>query len=218
MPPVRSGVREARLLTKTAPSDGELLDQWVSGDHQAGHLLCQRHWGTVRRFFGNRASTDAEDLTQQTFLACVEAKTRYRGEASFKTFLLAIARNQLFGHYRRSVQRRELDLAEPLALERAISQVDILARREDEQELKRALRSVPPDMQVTVELAYGQGLGAPEIAEQLAIPINTAYTRLYRMRKLLRERIAVERSRSEQGEVGCSTRPRSRAASRARRT
>ena len=63
---------------------------------------------SVARFFRNKLPADAahEDLIQQTFLGCVEAKSLFRGDASFRSFLFAIARNQLSKHWRKRSRDR----------------------------------------------------------------------------------------------------------------
>ena len=167
-------------MSGTAATDGEVLAQWSAGSRVAGNELIERHFDTVHRFFRNKVGSDIEDLMQQTFLACVEARTRYQGQASFKTFLLAIARNQLFTHY--SKRRREVhDLG--------TSPTGVLAKREDEHLLSEALRRVPLDAQVVLELAYWEGMDGAEIAQVLEVPLNTAYSRLRRAKLTLLDRL-----------------------------
>jgi RNA polymerase sigma-70 factor (ECF subfamily) len=173
--------------TRTAASDAELIELWAGGDERAGQLLLERYQPTIRRFFRNRTSEDLDDLIQQTFLCCVEARQRFRGDASFRTFILAIARNQLFRHYRTSARRRLLvELPAPPPVERPS---EAIVRRQDEEALVSALRSVPPDMQLAVELAYWEDLDAPEIASRLEVPLGTVYSRLHRARELLRTKL-----------------------------
>ena len=83
-------------------SDAQLLAAWAGGDKAAGEALFERHFEAVARFFRNKLPADAahEDLIQQTFLGCVEARERFRGEASFRSFLFAIAHRQLSKHWR----------------------------------------------------------------------------------------------------------------------
>jgi RNA polymerase sigma factor (sigma-70 family) len=175
-------------MSGTLVSDGELLAQWSAGSRAAGNELIERHFDVVHRFFRNKVGSDIEDLMQQTFLACVEARVRYQGQASFKTFLLAIARNQLFTHY--SKRRREvLDFTLTSVHDLGTSPTGVLARREDEHLLSEALRRVPLDAQVVLELAYWEGLDGAEIAQVLEVPLNTAYSRLRRAKLALLERL-----------------------------
>jgi DNA-directed RNA polymerase specialized sigma24 family protein len=92
-------------------SDQELLRAWRAGDREAGGTLFERHFAAIRRFFRNKVDHQVEDLVQRTFTACVEARDRFRGDSSFRTYLFAIAHNVLRDHIRR--RRRgteELDL------------------------------------------------------------------------------------------------------------
>jgi len=183
-----------------ARTDSELLEGWTAGDPQAGLLLFQRHFPIVRRFFRNKADNDIEDLVQATFLACAEARHRYRGDASFKTFLLAIARHQLFEHYRRVTKQSVLDFNAQSLRDLGTSPSAVIARQQAERALGRALEAIPLDLQIALELAYWEGMDGPAIAAVLEIPLNTVYSRLRRAKALLRAAMAAhgdERSEAE---------------------
>ena len=87
------------------PDDFDLLTAWRRGDRAAGSELFARHFGAVFGFFRSKVEHVAEDLTQQTFLACVEARDDFRGTANFSVYLFVIARNMLYGHLRRKANR-----------------------------------------------------------------------------------------------------------------
>jgi RNA polymerase sigma-70 factor (ECF subfamily) len=176
-------------MTGSVLSDADLLASWSAGSRAAGDELIERHFEVVHRFFRNKVGAELEDLVQQTFLACIEARARYRGHASFKTFLLAIARNQLFTYY--SKQRRTtLDIELTSVRDLQTSPSGVVARHEDEQLLAEALRGVPLEAQVVLELVYWEGLDGNDLARVLDVPLNTAYTRLRRARVSLREHLA----------------------------
>ncbi len=79
---------------------------WCDGDKKAGAALFDRHYEPLARFFHNKVDESASsDLVQATFLACTEARARFRGDSTFRTFLFAIAHNLLRGHYK--ARRRE---------------------------------------------------------------------------------------------------------------
>jgi DNA-directed RNA polymerase specialized sigma24 family protein len=65
-----------------------------------------------------------------------------------------------------------------------------LGRREEAAALLRALRSIPLEFQVVLELSYWEDMKAPEIAEVLEIPANTVRGRLSRARAALRQALA----------------------------
>lgn len=167
-------------------SDIDLLSRWGEGSREAGETLFDRHFATVHRFFRNKVGSELEDLVQQTFLACVEARSSFRMEASFKTFLLGIARHQLYTHYRKR-RKDPVDFTLTSLRDMGTSPTGILARREREGLLMDALQRMPIESQLILELAYGEGLDGVEIASVLSVPVNTVYSRLSRARSRLRQ-------------------------------
>jgi RNA polymerase sigma-70 factor (ECF subfamily) len=167
-------------------SDAELLQAWAEGDKLAGEQLFERHFEAIARFFRNKLPADAqhEDLIQQTFLGCVESRDRFRGEASFRSFLFAIAHNQLGKHWRKR-SRDRLDLQTVSAHDLDPSPSAVMARDQDQHKLLLALRRIPLDSQVALELHYWEAMTAAEIGEVLGIPLGTAKTRLRRAKQLL---------------------------------
>lgn len=167
-------------------SDAQLLEAWAGGDKAAGEALFERHFEAVARFFRNKLPADAahEDLIQQTFLGCVEARDRFRGDASFRSFLFAIAHRQLSKHWR-TRSRDRLDLQTVSVFELDASPSAALARDQQHQQLLLALRRIPIDSQVALELHYWESLTAAEIGEVLGVPLGTVKTRLRRAKQLL---------------------------------
>ena len=81
-------------------TDDELLRAWAGGDQGAGASLYRRHFDALYRFFRTKAPEAYEDLIQTTMMECMRAKERYRGDAPFRAFLFAVARNCLLHHFR----------------------------------------------------------------------------------------------------------------------
>ena len=75
--------------------DLDLLEAWRAGDKEAAGTLLRRHFSRVFQFFRSKLDDHVDDLTQRTFMACVEARERLRPEVSFRAYLLGIARKQL---------------------------------------------------------------------------------------------------------------------------
>lgn len=174
---------------KRGPTDAELLDRWAEGSLIAANELIERHFAAVHRFFCHKVVSESEDLIQQTFLACIEARERYQGRSSFKTFLLAIARNQLFNHYART-QRHVLDVSLQSVRDLGTSPSGAMARSEDERLLIEALQHIPLDAQIVLELVYWEGLDVVEVAAVLEVPVNTVYSRLRRAKLALRDKLS----------------------------
>jgi len=167
--------------------DFELLTAWRGGDAEAGNALFERHFTAVNRFFRSKVDTGVEDLVQATFLACVEGRERFEGRSSFRGFLFGIARNQLLGFYRH--RHRGVVVEDISVVDLGASPSQAMAGREEERILLRALRRLPLDHQITLELFYWENLKTYELADVLGISPHTARSRLSRARAGLREQV-----------------------------
>jgi RNA polymerase sigma-70 factor (ECF subfamily) len=166
------------------PSDSELLEAWRAGDRKAGNELLERHFDALYRFFRNKVDREIDDLIQQTMLACIKGAANFRQESSFRTWLFSIARFELYGFWRS--QRKDVkDIGEISIDDLRTTPGTLVARRREHQLLLTALRALPLDLQVAVELYYWEGLDGPELAEALEIPEGTARSRLRRAREAL---------------------------------
>ena len=174
-------------------TDFQLLEAWRAGDRAAGTELFNRHFNGLYRFFRNKVGDDADDLVQQTFLACVQTKDSFRGDSSFRTFLFSIARRRLYDHLR---QRQRRAPKEAALGERSIADIHgpsptrLIAAQQEQALLLRALRRLPVDMQVALELFYWEELSIPEISTILETPTGTIKRRLQRARHRLDEIMA----------------------------
>lgn len=173
--------------------DRRLLEQWRAGDADAGNALFRRHFGSVRRFFRNKVSPDeVEDLIQRTFVGCVESQDRFREDASFRTFLFAIARNQLFKFFRsRATQGNHVDadLGVSSVAAMGMTPSSIAVARQEHELLLLALQQVPAEDQTLLEFFYWEGLSGPEIAAVLDISAGAVRVRLHRARGKLQHAI-----------------------------
>ncbi len=177
-----------------AASDGEddlaLLHRWREGDDAAGETLVQRYYPSVRRFFGNKVSDGIDDLVQATFLSVLHAKERFREGSKVRTYVLGIARIELL----RFLRKRHRGDRAMKTLESSVEELmhtpgSLIARRREQRLLLRALRQLPLEQQMAVELHYWEHLPLSEIAEILDVAEGTIKSRLGRARQALRERI-----------------------------
>jgi RNA polymerase sigma factor (sigma-70 family) len=179
--------------------DLELLVQWRGGNAAAGQELFRRHMSTLYRFFQNKASGGIEDLMQQTMLAMLESHSQFEQRASFRSYLLGVARYQLFDYYRRNKSDSErLEFNTVTVHDLALSPSSHMAKASEERLLLEALRRLPINLQIALELSYWEDLSGPELADILEIPIDTAYSRLRRAKQLLKEHLEALAESSEQ--------------------
>lgn len=151
----------------------------------------------IYRYIGHE--TDALDLAQETFVRVYKTRHRYTVRAKFSTWLFAIAGN-LCQNYLRWRQRRgesvpeswdteDAELAESLrsaddAPDQAIIRSESIAM------IKDAISKLPHDLKVVILLYEYEGLSYEEISSTLRCSVKAVEMKLYRARKVLRERLS----------------------------
>jgi RNA polymerase sigma factor (sigma-70 family) len=163
--------------------DSELIDRWRGGDAAAGGALFARHFDSLYRFFRTKCGDDADELVQSTLLACIDARDKFRGEASFRTYLFAIARQKLHRFF--ATQPRFDPLVSSVA---AITTTvrSKLAHAERSDALVSALRSLPLEWQTLLELHYWEGMDTNMLAAVFDVPVGTVRVWMHRARVKLR--------------------------------
>jgi RNA polymerase sigma-70 factor (ECF subfamily) len=176
-------------------SDGEIIARVLAGDTGAFADLVRRHqdrvYGMALRTTGR--PEDAEDLAQEVFLSVFRGLSGFKGDAQFTTWLYRVAWNRCADWLRRNRRpgRRTvpLDEADEVA-DRRDDPSAASAGRDEHERLRRAIDGLDERYRSVIELAAVQGLSYAEVGTALGLPVKTVETRLYRARKLLRERMA----------------------------
>ena len=175
--------------------DATLMRRIAEGDSGAFRTLVERYEKAGYNFFlrliGN--SEDAEDLTQELFVAIFRSAGRYRSEAPFKAFFYRIASNLSASHLRKRKLR-----AAPSIDEMAEQGIDVASTRHEDdpalslggREMRRryeeALAELPRDWRVALELKVTGELTYEEIAGAMGKSVSAVESILVRAR----ERIA----------------------------
>jgi RNA polymerase sigma factor (sigma-70 family) len=166
------------------PSDYQLWEAWRSGDTEAGRELFARHFEAVYRFLFNKLGDAAvDDIVQQTFMACIESNSRFENRSSFRSFILGIANNKLYKHVRTTTRQR-ID-GPPDSQRYQVSLAEAIAGAREQQLLLKALRALPLELQVLLELSYWEELTNREVADIVQIPVGTLKSRLRKARTQL---------------------------------
>lgn len=170
--------------------DAVLVTAWKGGDHAAGAELFRRYYASVSRFYLSKVGPQGPDLVQRCFLRCLELHTRIRDESGFRCFLFGVARNILLEHYRSARAGARVDFTEQSVEDLSPTPTAELAQGERSQQLMQALRRLPVEQQIVVELYYWEDLNAREIAEIYEVPEPTVRTRLRRAKLRLEQELA----------------------------
>ncbi len=183
-------------------TDAEILGAWRAGDVESGKILFERHFDSLYRFFRNKVDDGVDDLVQETFLALLSGP-EFRGEASFRTFVFAIARNALLAQLRKLGRARsDVDIEQISVTDMGTSPSSALVRKREERLLLEALRAIPLDFQITLELYYWEDLAGPELGHVLGVPEGTVRSRLRRAKEALEKKL---KELAEDPEVLAST-------------
>jgi RNA polymerase sigma-70 factor (ECF subfamily) len=176
-------------LMPPAERDQQLIHAARNGDREATVALLERYRDSVYRF-GMRMcqnAADAEDVLQETLLTAAQKLQGYRGEASFSSWLYAIARSGCFRRYRATRQQAELDVN--AIVDPAPRPDEMVFKLRLRAILERALASLASSYREVLLLRDVEGLTAPEVAAALDLSVPAVKSRLHRARAMLRDRI-----------------------------
>jgi RNA polymerase sigma factor (sigma-70 family) len=179
------------MMLTPMPDDQQLLESWRRGDEDAGEQLFEQYYEGLARFFRSKAGDGAADLIQRTFLILLETKSRMREGTSFHCYLYGIARNVLYEHYRG--KRRDGERFQPdenSVEDLGPTPTTLMAQAQETRLLLQALRHIPLESQLILELYYWEQMTAKEIADVLEVPEGTARTRIRRAKQLLEAQLA----------------------------
>ena len=184
--------------------DLELVRRAQAGDVDAFGDLVERHRRAVFRaaLAAVASPTEAEDVAQEAFVTAFQKLPGFRGESSFKTWLLSITWRKAIDR-RKSVARWMQRLVTPMAAGESGEKRDPMqglpsGERSQEEELmtsdlQRRLRpliaSLPRKLRDTLMLAGSGDHSYEEIGRMLGIPTGTVKWRVSEARKVLRQKM-----------------------------
>lgn len=170
----------------TAAQDAELLARVVDGDHDAFNQIMRNHedrvFSVCLRIVGEREQ--ALDATQETFLTAFRKAGQFQGNSALGTWIYRIAVNTCYDQLRKQKRRR----SEPIP--NHLEPVDYSAEDAVESAglrpgIQQALAKIPEDFRVAVVLCDVEGIGLPDVAGLLGVPVGTVKSRVFRGRRLL---------------------------------
>jgi RNA polymerase sigma-70 factor (ECF subfamily) len=184
------------VSSRAEQDDMALVAASQAGDQDAFALLVQRH---QRRVFNLvfrmlQEYEEANEVTQDAFLAAWQGLSSFRGSARFSTWLYRIAYNCALKQLEQRKREKALQVAiQCEQFEQSTTgdqQVDLQLEAHDRQDIVREhLANLPAKYRVVLILRHLQEMTYEEMAEILTMPIGTIKTHLFRARNLLKERL-----------------------------
>ncbi len=172
----------------TQRTDDELVTAIAAGERLAMQVLFARHNVRVYRFVLGMIHNEAtaEDVVSETFFDVWQQAGRFEGRSKVSTWLMSIARHKALTALRSRQHDDITDHAETMA-DHADTPETAMQKADQTAMLRAALGQLTPAHREIINLVYYQEKKIEEVAEVLAIPLNTVKTRMHYARKRLAE-------------------------------
>jgi RNA polymerase sigma-70 factor (ECF subfamily) len=172
------------------PSDLELVEAGRSGDDAALGSLVRRHHEAAFRVAVSLVNDDdlAQDVVQDAFMKAFRALAGFRGDSSFRTWLLTITANEARGALRRRGRRKETaieDAGEVASEEMGPAGAAIVAQEAGR--ARKMLEQLPEKQRMSVTLRIEEGLSFKEIGEVIGSSEGAARVNYFLGIRRLRE-------------------------------
>lgn len=180
----------------------DLVARFSAGDEEALRELISLHKTPLYRFIYRYVLDrgESDDLVSQVFIRAWNNRPGYKpGKAQFSTWLFTIAMNLCRDHARKK-KRHPADFAagssdgnEFLLTQskggHESSSAEIATGRDDLRNLQKAISQLPHALHTALILHSIEGYSQNETAKILGCSVKTVEMRIYRARKLLRQKL-----------------------------
>ena len=164
----------------SARPDAELVRAAQAGDTGSFEMLYRKYAPVVHSIvLGRLPAADADDVTQNVFIAAWKRLDTLRDPAAFAGWIARIARNAAEDHRRRDCESIELD-AGYAARERQTDAAEAA-------QALAAIRTLPEAYRETLLMRLVEGMTGAEIAERTGLTEGSVRVNLHRGMQLLRE-------------------------------
>jgi RNA polymerase sigma-70 factor (ECF subfamily) len=177
------------MQAQPAATEADLLVKAAAGNPSAVRALLDGYGDALYGFLFARVGGHApvaEDLLQETLIEAVRSASTFRGEASLKTWLCAIARRRLSRHYEAERKAAVMRAGLTLVPERGDDKSTDFERRD---EITRALGVLPPLHRQVLVMKYLDDRSVEEIADELGRSRVQVQSLLQRARAGLRDEL-----------------------------
>lgn len=169
-----------------------LVSACIAGNEDAIEMLIRQYEGSVFRLALSivRDTAEANEITQDTFIAALRALPAYEEQKSFRAWLFTIAVNQSRSRLRKrkTLERLKTSLTTLFRVEfqKQILPEEMVIQNEKEAALWNSLQQMDEKHRIVVVLRYFHELSVTEISEILAIHEGTVHSRLHNAREKLK--------------------------------
>jgi RNA polymerase sigma-70 factor (ECF subfamily) len=191
--PDRTPMNES-TQTVTTFDDAAVAADLRDGHEPALEALYKRFGGLVYTLAlrGLASQSDAEDVTQQVFLAAWNARANFsESSGSLSSWLVGITKHKIVDRLR--VREREQKVVDVVTVAAEEPHVDDVALVADKLVVREEITRLGEPQQTIIELAFYHDLTHAQIAERLGLPLGTVKSHIRRSLDRLRNRLEVDR-------------------------
>ena len=172
-------------------SEDKILAGLRNGSHEAFRQIYDaykfRIFSIILKLVGSKPA--AEEIFQQTFVKLWENRGIINIHSSFSSYLNAIARNEVYYHWRTSINKKSLELS----ADGPLLSVSVIEDEMDNKDFRDYLFSLadglPDKCRKVFDMRFMQQMSYREIAENLKISERTVENHVSKSLKHIREKL-----------------------------
>lgn len=177
-------------------SEREIIDRILNGERKLYEILVRRNnqrlYRAVKSYL--KDDDDVQDAMQNAFVNAYLKLDKFRGDASFSTWLIRIGINEALKHYRRLKKNwerhTELDLHEnKIQSDRSSNPENRAILNENREMIEKAIEKLPLKYRTVFVLREIEGLSVNEVAEALDISPENVKVRTHRAKAMLQDEL-----------------------------
>jgi RNA polymerase sigma-70 factor (ECF subfamily) len=190
------------MATECDAEDASDMQALLGGDDFAFNRIMGRHRQKIFHYLIRLLQDEQEalDLAQETFVRVYVNREKFNPKNRFSSWMYAIATNLARDRMRWLSRHRNVSLESPVGnsettlgeslRENRSAPNESLERDEQINQVKKALAEIPEDLRTPLVLVEYEDMSQAEIASVLNCTPKAVENRLYRARKLLRDKLS----------------------------
>ncbi|WP_434509562.1 RNA polymerase sigma factor [Desulfitobacterium sp. AusDCA] len=176
--------------------DEELIQSILQGCGEKYAIIVERYQAQLYRtaYYYTQNMEDARDLTQEIFIKAYNSLKKFKHGSTFSTWLYRIAVNHCIDWNRRKKPHYEESICLDDLSNKQAGPEELLLQREMASEIHKLVENLPEYYRTILILYYFEEFTPQQIADILSMSKRTVETRLYRGKKILRDKIPLKLS------------------------
>jgi RNA polymerase sigma-70 factor (ECF subfamily) len=196
--PFKSHAEELQMICAAMKNQGTDEQAWNTFYDQYNRFV----FAIANKYMCNE--DDAEDITQEIFVKCIEEFAKYNQEKPFKPWLSQVIKNHCLNALKQKASKKthyvgaitledfnhqsEEDILYFNAIDaKAKSPVDEAMQKELQKSIETLISKMKPDFIEVIKMKYYEGMSYEQMAKAINVPTGTVMSRLYNAKKKLKE-------------------------------